>query len=91
MTSYLERGICRVLIIFIRAYQVAVSPLLGPSCRFYPSCSHYAMEALDKHGGLKGCYLIFCRMIRCHPFTEGGVDPVPPKHHCEKLNQTCKN
>ena len=70
-----------VLKILIRGYQLAISPLLGPRCRFYPSCSHYAIEAIDSHGAVRGTWLTFRRIARCHPFHEGGFDPVPcPKH-----------
>ena len=62
----------------IRVYQVAISPYLGPRCRFYPSCSHYAQEALQAHGPLRGLLLAARRLLRCHPFNPGGVDPVPP-------------
>jgi putative membrane protein insertion efficiency factor len=68
-----------VLKILIRAYQLALSPLLGPRCRFYPSCSHYAIEAIESHGALRGSWLSAKRICRCHPFNPGGFDPVP--HH----------
>jgi hypothetical protein len=61
----------------IRAYQLAISPLLGPRCRFYPSCSQYALEAVTQHGPLRGTWLALCRLGRCHPFHPGGYDPVP--------------
>ncbi|MBX9923346.1 MAG: membrane protein insertion efficiency factor YidD [Rhabdochlamydiaceae bacterium] len=60
--------------LLIRFYQLALSPLLGPCCRFYPTCSHYALEALDKHGLCKGIFLILKRLIKCHPWHPGGVD-----------------
>ena len=63
--------------ILIRAYQLALSPLLGPSCRYYPSCSQYAIEAIDGHGALRGAWLTIKRISRCHPWHEGGFDPVP--------------
>jgi putative membrane protein insertion efficiency factor len=66
-----------VLIFFVRAYQVGLSPLLPASCRYYPSCSAYAVEALDKHGALRGGWLAAKRIMRCHPFRAGGYDPVP--------------
>ncbi|MBR0567684.1 membrane protein insertion efficiency factor YidD [Azoarcus sp. L1K30] len=62
----------------IRGYQLFISPLLGPRCRFYPTCSHYALEAIDTHGALKGSWLALRRLLRCHPWSAGGVDPVPP-------------
>ncbi|MBV9695493.1 MAG: membrane protein insertion efficiency factor YidD [Gammaproteobacteria bacterium] len=61
----------------IRAYQLTVSPLLGPRCRFYPSCSHYAHEAILRHGVLRGGGLTLARLTRCHPWHSGGFDPVP--------------
>jgi putative membrane protein insertion efficiency factor len=63
----------------IRAYQLVISPWRGPTCRYHPSCSHYAMEALETHGTLKGLWLAARRLSRCHPFCEGGFDPVPPR------------
>ena len=70
-----------VLKILIRAYQLALSPLLGPRCRFYPSCSHYALEAIESHGALRGSWLSAKRICRCHPFNPGGFDPVPHHSH----------
>jgi uncharacterized protein len=66
-----------LLILLVRAYQVALSPLLPPSCRYYPSCSAYAIEALEKHGALRGSWLAVRRIGRCNPFRPGGFDPVP--------------
>ena len=68
------RQLIRVL---IRAYQLAISPLLGARCRFYPSCSQYALEAVESHGSLRGGWLAIRRLARCHPFHPGGYDPVP--------------
>lgn len=67
----------KALILIIRMYQVAVSPLLGPCCRFYPSCSEYSAEAIRRHGVLKGVVLGVFRLCKCHPFHSGGVDLVP--------------
>lgn len=67
-----------LLLCLIRAYQRFLSPLLGPRCRFYPSCSHYAAEALQTHGVVKGGWLAARRICRCHPLNSGGLDPVPP-------------
>jgi putative membrane protein insertion efficiency factor len=61
----------------IRVYRLALSPLLPPSCRFYPSCSHYAEEALLEHGIVRGSWLAARRLLRCHPWAPAGVDPVP--------------
>ena len=66
-----------VLRILIRGYQLIVSPWLGQRCRFYPSCSNYALEALEVHGALRGSWLAVRRIGRCHPFHPGGFDPVP--------------
>lgn len=70
-----------VLKILIRAYQLVLSPLLGPRCRFYPSCSHYAIEAIESHGAIRGSWLSAKRICRCHPFNPGGFDPVPQHTH----------
>ncbi|NVE23138.1 membrane protein insertion efficiency factor YidD [Burkholderia glumae] len=67
-----------VLIALLRFYKAAVSPLLGSRCRFYPSCSEYAREAIQYHGAARGTYLAARRLCRCHPFSAGGVDLVPP-------------
>jgi uncharacterized protein len=66
-----------VFVLFVRAYQVGISPLLPASCRYYPSCSSYAIEALERHGALRGSWLAARRILRCHPFRPGGFDPVP--------------
>jgi putative membrane protein insertion efficiency factor len=61
----------------IRLYQLTLSPLLPPSCRFTPTCSHYTYEAIDKYGLIKGSWMGFKRILRCNPFNAGGYDPVP--------------
>lgn len=61
----------------IHAYRWLISPLIGPTCRFYPSCSAYALEALERHGALRGSWLTVCRLGRCHPWHPGGYDTVP--------------
>jgi len=74
----------KILIAFIKVYQYTLSPLLGPRCRYYPSCSNYAVEALHEHGALRGLGLAAWRLLRCNPFSNGGYDPVPPRHNgCE--------
>ena len=67
----------RLLIWLIRGYKRFISPLLPPSCRYRPTCSEYAMEAIEKYGALKGGWLAIKRILRCHPFHPGGYDPVP--------------
>ena len=66
-----------IFILPIKIYQILLSPLIGPSCRFNPTCSHYAIQAITKYGALKGSYLALKRIIRCHPWGESGNDPVP--------------
>ncbi|MGG3466445.1 membrane protein insertion efficiency factor YidD [Neobacillus pocheonensis] len=63
----------------IRFYQIAISPLKPPTCRFYPTCSHYGLEAVQRFGAIKGGYLAIKRILKCHPFHPGGLDPVPEK------------
>ncbi|MEL7449206.1 MAG: membrane protein insertion efficiency factor YidD [Pseudomonadota bacterium] len=75
------------LVLLIRVYQRVLSPLMAPSCRFYPTCSSYAIEAIERHGHLRGTWLAVRRLVRCHPWHPGGVDPVPkctsnPDHTC---------
>ena len=65
------------LILVVRGYQLWLSPLLPAACRYYPTCSAYAIEALEKHGAMTGTWLAFRRIARCHPFRPGGYDPVP--------------
>ncbi|HPZ44155.1 MAG TPA: membrane protein insertion efficiency factor YidD [Bacillota bacterium] len=65
-----------VLILMIRFYQLVISPLKKPTCRFYPTCSHYAVQALEKYGAWKGFWLAVKRLLKCHPFHPGGYDPV---------------
>ena len=67
------------LIGVVKCYKTFISPLLGNNCRFYPSCSTYSIEALTTHGVLTGSYLTVKRLLKCHPFHEGGLDPVPEK------------
>ena len=75
----MSRLVGRLLVAPIRLYQLVLSPLLGPRCRFYPSCSAYAVEALTTHGPLRGSWLAVRRLLRCHPWNPGGLDPVPPR------------
>jgi uncharacterized protein len=66
-----------LLLLMLRGYQYAIRPMLGANCRFYPSCSDYAREAIERHGALKGAGLALRRVGRCHPYHPGGFDPVP--------------
>jgi putative membrane protein insertion efficiency factor len=66
-----------ILILGVRAYQLTLGQLLPPACRYYPSCSAYAIEALERHGAIRGGLLSVKRIVRCHPFRPGGYDPVP--------------
>jgi putative membrane protein insertion efficiency factor len=66
-----------LLLAFIRAYQYLLRPMLGSNCRFYPSCSDYAREAIERHGAIRGTWLAIKRVARCHPYHPGGFDPVP--------------
>lgn len=70
--------ISKLLIFLLRGYKRFISPLLGPRCRFVPTCSEYAMEAIDRFGPIKGSWLAARRIARCHPLHPGGYDPVPP-------------
>lgn len=69
----------KILLSVIRFYQVVISPIKPPSCRFYPTCSHYGLEAVQRFGALKGGWLTLKRILKCHPFHPGGIDPVPEK------------
>ncbi|MCH2455452.1 MULTISPECIES: membrane protein insertion efficiency factor YidD [Idiomarina] len=77
----ISKALRAVPIALIKIYQWVISPLLGPRCRFYPSCSHYACEAIEKHGTIRGVFLATKRIGKCHPGHPGGYDPVPP---CEQ-------
>lgn len=69
----------KVVIFMIQFYRALISPCLGPCCRFIPTCSQYALEAVEKRGALKGCALSLARVCRCHPWNPGGYDPPPEK------------
>ena len=75
----IKNAIKKLFLIFIKFYQVAISPYIGPHCRFMPTCSEYAYIAINRFGILKGSYLAIRRILKCHPFHKGGYDPVPEK------------
>jgi putative membrane protein insertion efficiency factor len=77
MLAWIDRAVRFLAIVPIRIYQYLLSPILPPSCRYVPSCSQYAIDAILKHGIFKGSYLAVRRILRCHPFHAGGYDPVP--------------
>lgn len=70
----------RILLALLRIYKIALSPYLGSQCRFLPTCSDYARDAIVLHGPARGTWMAACRLCRCHPFTKGGYDPVPATH-----------
>ena len=78
MTGWVTRAVRIPAVALIRAYQLVISPWTSPSCRYYPSCSQYALIAIERHGLLRGGWLALRRLGRCHPWTPGGVDHVPP-------------
>ncbi len=67
----------KILLYMVKFYQKFISPMFPPTCRFSPTCSHYAVEAITKYGAIKGLYLSIKRILKCHPFHKGGYDPVP--------------
>lgn len=67
----------RLMLFFIKFYQIGISPYLGPKCRFIPTCSQYTYQAIEKYGVFKGVYLGIRRILKCHPFHKGGYDPLP--------------
>ena len=76
----------QLVLLPIRFYRYAISPMMASHCRHYPTCSSYAMEAIESHGILRGGYLALRRLLRCHPWSAGGYDPVPPKPGREHTN-----
>ena len=81
----------KLLIVLVRVYQLAISPLMANHCRFEPTCSRYAINAIDKHGVFKGTWLAVRRISRCRPGVEGGWDPVPEKCSCDNAKSHSHN
>ncbi|MCM3113436.1 membrane protein insertion efficiency factor YidD [Lederbergia lenta] len=73
--------LAKIFLTFIRFYQVVISPLKPPSCRFYPTCSQYGLEAIQRFGAIRGGWLTVKRIVKCHPFHPGGFDPIPEKEN----------
>jgi len=73
----------------LRGYKWAVSPMFPPACRYVPSCSEYAVEAVDRYGALRGTAVAIWRVLRCHPFAKGGYDPVVPSRHRHPTDYVC--
>jgi putative membrane protein insertion efficiency factor len=80
----------RFMIGLIRGYQLIISPHLGQCCRFHPSCSNYAAQAISRHGPIRGVALAGWRLLRCNPFNDGGIDPVPEQTQ-RSLSPTCRH
>lgn len=78
-----------LLLLLLRAYQLGISPFLGQNCRFYPTCSTYAVEAINEYGAVKGGFLAAKRLCKCHPWHPGGLDPVPKKATEEPVASGC--
>lgn len=74
----------KIMVGIIRFYQIVISPLKPPTCRFYPTCSHYGLESVKRFGAIKGGWLTVKRIVKCHPFHPGGFDPVPEKWNSKK-------
>ncbi len=76
--------LAKIMLSIIKVYQKVISPLTPPTCRFYPTCSHYGVEAIKRFGAFKGGWLTIKRISKCHPFHPGGMDPVPEKESVKK-------
>lgn len=84
----INRALTLPLIALVRLYQITLSPFLGRQCRYHPTCSAYAITALHDHGPFRGSLMALRRIGRCHPFTKGGYDPVPPPTHANNDTPT---
>ncbi|PXX92664.1 membrane protein insertion efficiency factor YidD [Marinobacter vulgaris] len=78
----------KLLLLPIRVYQYAISPMMASHCRHYPTCSQYAIDAITTHGAVKGLFLAMKRLLRCHPWAKGGYDPVPGTEVCREVRPT---
>jgi len=90
--NVISRTIKTAMLALLRGYKWAISPLLPPSCRYVPTCSEYAVEAIERYGALRGSAMSIWRVLRCHPFVQGGHDPVPldrvaPEHRVASLDR----
>ncbi|MGB0733616.1 MAG: membrane protein insertion efficiency factor YidD [Pontibacterium sp.] len=83
--SFVHKCFRFIFILPIRGYQLFISPFLGNNCRYYPTCSHYTLQAIEIHGVIKGLWLGTKRILRCHPYTDGGIDPVPDSPEAQSL------
>ncbi|GGE91220.1 membrane protein insertion efficiency factor YidD [Massilia psychrophila] len=83
----------KLLVGLLRAYQLLLSPMLGQNCRFYPTCSNYSIEAIRTHGAARGSLLALRRVCKCHPWNDGGFDPVPPANvkHSSSTARGCNH
>ncbi|MGB3726905.1 MAG: membrane protein insertion efficiency factor YidD [Glaciecola sp.] len=88
ITQAIKRMLALPLLLIIRIYQICISPFLGQNCRFHPTCSCYAHQAITKHGAIKGGYLSVKRIVKCNPMHPGGIDPVPDENETRPLNKT---
>ncbi len=77
----------KVLILLLKFYKRHISPMFGAACKYVPTCSEYAMEAIETHGVIHGCFLTVKRILRCNPFSKGGYDPVPPKRTTNRRDE----
>lgn len=83
----MKKPVASLLIGLVKFYRLAISPYFPSSCRYHPTCSSYAIHALQKHGALRGLWLAIRRIGRCHPWAEGGYDPVPPAHQSHSTDK----
>jgi len=88
--TYLNNALRALALGAIRCYQVGISPIIGPACRFHPSCSAYAAEAVVKHGVWRGVWMTVLRLSRCHPWGGSGFDPVPDSERYDNHDKGCK-